>query len=91
MVENAFLNSTCRNCVVEAEATETATLFIASALVEEGLSECVRSLVEDALNEAKKEKSEHLEALRKHFERKQLLKFWRRLDDWIMQPHLKDR
>ena len=68
----------CRDCVVEAEAKAAATLSVTSSLVEEGVSECVKALVEEALNEAWKERMEHLEALRISLERKRLLKCWKR-------------
>lgn len=63
---------------MEAEAKELATLFVTDGLVEDGLSQCVRAVAEESLNEAWQERLEHLEALRIEFERKQLLKYWKR-------------
>ena len=63
---------------MEAEAKSAATLSVTTSLVEQGMSECVRTVIEEALNEAWQERMEHLEELRIGFERKQLLKYWRR-------------
>ena len=63
---------------MEAEARAAATLSVTSSLVEEGVSECVKAVAEEVLNEAWKERMEHLEALRISVEKKQLLKYWKR-------------
>ena len=70
--------STCRDCVVEAEARAAATLSVTSSLVEEGVSECVKVVAEEALEEAWKERMELLESLRITVEQKRLLKYWKR-------------
>ena len=63
---------------MEAEAREAAALSVTSSLVEEGVSECVKAVVEEALSEAWKERMEHLESLRISVEQKRLLKHWKR-------------
>lgn len=63
---------------MEAEARAAATLSVTSSLVEEGVCECVKAVVEEALDETWQERMEHLEALRIGFEQKQLLKYWKR-------------
>ena len=67
-----------RECLLEAEAKAAATLFVTNALMEEELSQCVRTVAEETVNEAWQERLERLEALRIEFERKQLLKYWKR-------------
>lgn len=63
---------------MEAEARAVATLSVTSSLMEEGVCECVKAVVEEALSESWQERMEHLEALRISFEQKQLLKHWKR-------------
>ena len=63
---------------MEAEARTVATLSVTGSLVEEGVSECVKAVAEEVLNEVWKERMEHLEALRISVEKKQLLKYWKR-------------
>ena len=65
--------------MLEAEAQAAATLSIASTLFDEGVVECVKAVVENAPNEAWKEKMDLLEKRRVQFERKQLNKYWSRL------------
>ena len=67
-----------RECKEEAEVLDAAVSSVAIALLEESLAECVKSTAEDLLSEAWKEKMDHLEELRVHFEWKQLTKYWRR-------------
>ena len=77
-LSHAILYYNSRECVLEAEAKAAATLFVTNALVEEELSQCVRAVAEETVNEAWQERLECLEALRIEFEQKQLLKYWKR-------------
>lgn len=63
---------------MEADAKSSAAQFVSHTLLEEGLSDCVKRLAEEALDEARREKMEHLEVLRREFEQRQMLKFWKR-------------
>ena len=65
--------------MLEAEALAAATLSVASTLLDEGVLECVKSVAENTLSEAWKEKMDLLEERRVQFERKQLNKYWNRL------------
>lgn len=67
-----------RDCVLDSEAKAAATMFFATTLLEEGLSECVRGVAEESVTKAWQERFEHLERLRIVLERKQLLKYWKR-------------
>ena len=63
---------------MEAEARAAAMLSVTSSLVEEGVGECVKIVVEETLEETWKERMELLESLRITVEQKRLLKYWKR-------------